>query len=150
MNNPRCLAGLDVGSETTCAVLVQLSVAWGDGDIEARILGIGEAPTSGVRVVAGCVNADGTEESDLGEQFTVELYTGGGRSAGDYKITFSPAFTAAPFIVVSGAGEGNSVDNFFTVEQVGASVAYVWSQDNDGAETGSFQNGAFNFIAIGN
>ena len=49
MNGPRCLAGLDVGSETTCAVLVELNVAWGDGDVEARVLGIGEAPTSGVR-----------------------------------------------------------------------------------------------------
>ena len=49
MNGPRCLAGLDVGSETTCAVLVELNVAWGDGDVEARVLGIGEVPTSGVR-----------------------------------------------------------------------------------------------------
>ncbi len=46
---PRCLAGLDVGSETTCAVLVELSVAWGEGDVEARVLGVGEVPTSGVR-----------------------------------------------------------------------------------------------------
>ena len=42
MNSPRCLAGLDVGSETTCAVLVELNVAWGDGDVEARVLGIGD------------------------------------------------------------------------------------------------------------
>ena len=49
MAQQRCLAGLDVGSETTCAVLIELSVPWGEGDVEARVLGVGEAPTAGVR-----------------------------------------------------------------------------------------------------
>jgi cell division protein FtsA len=49
MTQQRCLAGLDVGSETTCAVLIELSVPWGEGDVEARVLGVGEAPTAGVR-----------------------------------------------------------------------------------------------------
>jgi cell division protein FtsA len=49
MAQQRCLAGLDVGSETTCAVLVELNVPWGEGDVEARVLGVGEAPTDGVR-----------------------------------------------------------------------------------------------------
>ena len=55
MNGPRCLAGLDVGSETTCAVLVELNVAWGDGDVEARVLGIGEAPTVAAAAVAAAI-----------------------------------------------------------------------------------------------
>ena len=49
MAQQRCLAGLDVGSEKTCAVLIELSVPWGEGDVEARVLGVGEAPTAGVR-----------------------------------------------------------------------------------------------------
>jgi cell division protein FtsA len=62
MAQQRCLAGLDVGSESTCAVLIELSVPWGEGDVEVRVLGVGEAPTAGVRnrVVT---NIDSTVES---------------------------------------------------------------------------------------
>ncbi len=49
MAGTRCLAGLDVGSQTTCAVLVELNVGWGDGSVEARVAGVGTAPTGGIR-----------------------------------------------------------------------------------------------------
>lgn len=45
----RCLAGLDVGSETTHAVLVELAPPWSLPEDAVRVVGTGEAPTEGVR-----------------------------------------------------------------------------------------------------
>jgi cell division protein FtsA len=49
IGGPRCLAGLDVGSTTTTAVLVELPAAWDAVPASARLLGIGVAHTEGVR-----------------------------------------------------------------------------------------------------
>jgi cell division protein FtsA len=49
IGGPRCIAGLDVGSTTTTAVLVELPAAWDAVPASARLLGIGVAHTEGVR-----------------------------------------------------------------------------------------------------
>ncbi|MDT8435497.1 MAG: cell division protein FtsA [Gemmatimonadota bacterium] len=49
MRRPRGLAGLDVGTGTTTAVIVADDAAWSGGEEQPRVLGIGQAPSGGVR-----------------------------------------------------------------------------------------------------
>lgn len=46
---PRCIAGLDVGSTTTSAVLVEAGGSWEAPDGGVRLLGVGTSRTEGVR-----------------------------------------------------------------------------------------------------
>jgi len=45
----RCIAGLDVGSTTTSAVLIEVGPAWEGAADTVRVLGVGTAHTEGVR-----------------------------------------------------------------------------------------------------
>ena len=49
IGGPRCIAGLDVGSATTNAVLIEIGPAWEDAGDTVRVLGVGTAHTQGVR-----------------------------------------------------------------------------------------------------
>jgi cell division protein FtsA len=49
ISGPRCLAGLNVGSTVTTAVLVEDATGWDGGPGPARVIGVGEARTEGVR-----------------------------------------------------------------------------------------------------
>ena len=49
IGGPRCLAGLDVGSTSTTAVLIETGPAWEGASGPARVLGVGVAHTEGVR-----------------------------------------------------------------------------------------------------
>ena len=43
----RCIAGLDVGSTTTSAVLIEVGPAWEGAADTVRVLGVGTAHTEG-------------------------------------------------------------------------------------------------------
>ena len=45
----RCLAGLDIGSTATTAVLVEAGPGWESDSGQVRVLGVGVAHTEGVR-----------------------------------------------------------------------------------------------------
>ncbi len=49
IGGPRVVAGLDVGSTKTCAVLVDAAAGWSDNGDGAEVLGVGIAATEGVR-----------------------------------------------------------------------------------------------------
>jgi cell division protein FtsA len=49
IGGPRVVAGLDVGSTKTCAVLVNAAAGWSDNGDGAEVLGVGIAATEGVR-----------------------------------------------------------------------------------------------------
>jgi cell division protein FtsA len=49
IGGPRCLAGLDVGSTSTTAVLIEAGPGWDATSGPARVLGVGVAHTEGVR-----------------------------------------------------------------------------------------------------
>lgn len=49
IGGPRVVTGLDVGSTKTCAVVVAAPAAWGDDGAPVEVLGVGVAPTEGVR-----------------------------------------------------------------------------------------------------
>ena len=49
IGGPRCLAGLDVGSTSTTAVLIETRPGWDGASGPARVLGVGVAHTEGVR-----------------------------------------------------------------------------------------------------
>ncbi|MFQ5888463.1 MAG: cell division protein FtsA [Gemmatimonadota bacterium] len=49
IGGPSVIAGLDVGTTKTCAVIVEAPPAWSGEEAPTRILGVGLAPTEGVR-----------------------------------------------------------------------------------------------------
>ncbi len=49
IGGPRCLAGLDIGSTSTTAVLVETGPGWDTPAEQVRVLGVGVAHTEGVR-----------------------------------------------------------------------------------------------------
>lgn len=49
IGGPRCLAGLDIGSTSTTAVVVELGPGWETTPERVRVLGVGVAHTEGVR-----------------------------------------------------------------------------------------------------
>jgi len=49
IGRPRCLAGIDVGSTSTTAVLIEIGPGWDGASSPPRVLGVGIAHTEGVR-----------------------------------------------------------------------------------------------------
>jgi hypothetical protein len=122
---------------------VRLEVA---GELRfANLFGVGS--DTGIRVVWGAVNPDGTPGA--GQGFISNPAGGAGR----YNLIFTPPFTGQPTIVVTrvhlslGANNGNAVTAAETavVDQAQAGGALVATADVDGNRV----DGGFTFIAIG-
>ncbi len=92
------------------------------------------------RFVSGLINANGTISS--GNGFT-STYT----TTGTYAITFVPAFSSPPTVIVTGVSS-TAVDNWWIVGNITNSDVMVFSYDHTGTSH-SLQDCAFNFIATG-
>lgn len=104
-----------------------------------------EAPRTGVRMVAGEVNAAGNEVRDIGGKFTSRR-----DGEGKYTITFTEPFSAPPVIVVSLSEDANSFENFISLNgTISAGSFHVEGRDDSPSEQANVQDTPFTFIAVG-
>ena len=135
---------IDMRAKTVCYddLIVQPNHNFKMGD--HTISHVVEAPVTGMRVVAGAVNAAGTEVTDIGNQFTVTR-TG----EGTYTVTFTPSFNSTPVVVISVANDSNSFDNIITLDNVYPNVFYVEARDDQHDSQATLQDTPFSFVVIG-
>jgi hypothetical protein len=105
---------------------------------------IAEAPHSGMRMIAGTVNASGSEIRDPGDKYYVSR-----ESEGRYKVTFRQAFSSSPVVLVTVDNDANSFDNFISTDGVYAGYFYVEGRDDQPGEQATYQDTPFNFIVVG-
>jgi hypothetical protein len=94
-----------------------------------------------VRMVAGRVSEAGGQQSGSG--FSVSR-----TDQGRYRVTYDNPFSSIPVVVASLVDSQNE-DNFLTVVSSTTNGFELHSKDDEPGANASYQNSAFNFIALG-
>ena len=94
-----------------------------------------------LRMVAGRIGSTGVQQSGSG--FSVSR-----TAEGRYRVTYDNAFSSIPVVVASLVDSPNE-DNFLTVVSSTASGFELHSKDDSPTADASYQDSAFNFIALG-
>jgi hypothetical protein len=94
-----------------------------------------------LRMVAGRISSTGVQQSGSG--FSVSR-----TAVGLYLVTYNNAFSSIPVVVASLVDSLNQ-DNFLTIVSSTASGFELHSKDDDPNAAASYQDSAFNFIALG-
>ena len=104
-----------------------------------------EAPASGVRIIAGRVWENGSEQVDIGGKYSVSH-----SREGVYDITFTQPFSINPVVIVSGGSGDHAEDNLYRVLNISTTGCTVDSRDDNPDGGAPLQDACFNFIVVGN